>query len=105
MSYINHVLNKTMETAPALDLDGTTDLDDDLVPGRRRPALSSRDSEQSAARRTRSASRSMIDNLPVWPVQGPVTRATGAGPTSVAPKLSHAGAAASPVLVPLTNKQ
>ena len=48
MSYINHVLNKTMETAPALDLDGTTDLDDDSVPRRRRPALISRDSERAA---------------------------------------------------------
>ena len=45
---------ETEETAPALDLEGTTDLDEDQsVPHRRRPTLRDRDSERSAARSTR----------------------------------------------------
>ena len=60
MSDIEHVLNETQEPAPALDLDGTTDLDDNSVPQLLRPGLLSRDIEQSAARRTRSANRALF---------------------------------------------
>ena len=48
MSDIEDVLDEIKEPAPAPDLDGTTDLDDDSVSRRRRPALRSRDSERAA---------------------------------------------------------
>ena len=95
---------ETEETAPALDLEGTTDLNEDqLVPRRRRPTLRDRDSERSVAR---SASRA-FDDRPLWPTQGPVTRAASTSTTSMPPKLVVPGAAGTvpPVLVPLADKQ
>ena len=76
MSNIDLVLNETEETAPedeeaapALDLEGTTDLDEDQsVPRRRRPNLRDRDAERSVARRTRSSSRAPPEAGLVWPV-------------------------------------
>ena len=106
MSDIDLVLDETEETAPVLDLGGTADLDEDeSVPRQRRPTLRDRDSERSAARSTRSASRAPINDLPVWPAQGPVTRVAGAATTSMGPKLATTDVAVPPVLVPLAHKQ
>jgi len=114
MSDIDLVLDETEETAPeteetasALDLEGTTDFDEDQsVPRRRRPTLRDRDSEQLAARSTGSASRA-LDDRPLWPAQGPVTRTASTMTTSMPPKVValDAAGAVPPVLAPLADKQ